>query len=854
VARLLDLCQEALALDGGARAAFLDRACAGDADLRHAVQALLAEESHIGEFLETPTCGTGGRRIAEGEHLGPYEILALVGAGAMGEVYKARDTRLGRTVAIKVLPADLAFDPARRERFRREGRAVSALNHAHICTLYDIGSDGGLDYLVMEYLEGETLAARLASGPVPLGEALEYASQTADALANAHARGVIHRDLKPGNVIITASGAKLLDFGIAKLDRDATRSNNPSLTAEGLVVGTIAYMAPEQLRGMGVDARSDIFSFGAMLFEMVTGRRAFQGASQMSVIAAILEDDPPVVSALQPATPPAVDDLVRRCLAKDATARWQSAADIAEQLRLIVRGSAAPLLAGPRPRWLRARGSRGALIALGAIMAIVGVFGWWNMYFAARPAPSTPTKPIRSLAVLPLANLSNDAGQEFLADSLHDALIGTFAEITQLTVTSRTSVMHHAERRAPVGELARALSVDGVIEGAVQRTADNVLVTVRMIDPASDRVIANASAERPIREIRSLSREVARKVVTDLGLTLTPDEVRRLQPARPVIPAAYEALAKGLFIRPGADESKHRQRLALFQQAIALDPEYAEAYAALGAAWERTAVFGYERPSEAAARAKAAVLKALALDDMLPQAHASLGTILLRFDHDWPAAERAFVRALALNPNDTAALEGYWQFLTIVCRHAEAIDVARHELAVDPVNGDAALGWVLLRAGRPAEAAVHYERALTLLRPAPWRQANLAAAYSRLGKHAEATRQCDEAMRAPFGAPTHAFCANVYAAAGQHGVSAKIAGDLVERTRHEYVDPFFVGVAFLSLDSARSLDWFEKAYDDRSPNIGAGVRHTPWIQKAAGSLRLQNLITRLKLPISSSER
>lgn len=302
VGRLLDLCQEALGLDEGARRSFLDQACAGDDDLRRAVDALLAEESLAMEFLETPAWDPAEARITPGTHVGPYEVLALAGAGAMGQVYRARDTRLDRTVAIKVLPPGVASDPARRARFRHEGRAVSALNHPHICTLYDVGSEDGLEYLVMEYLEGETLAGRLTRGPVPLEEALEHAIQMADALAYAHVRGFIHRDLKPANVMLTAAGAKLLDFGIAKLERRATTSNDPSLTAEGFIVGTIAYMAPEQLRGTGVDARSDIFSFGAMLYEMFTGRRAFQGASQTSVIAAILEDDPPAISTLQPAT------------------------------------------------------------------------------------------------------------------------------------------------------------------------------------------------------------------------------------------------------------------------------------------------------------------------------------------------------------------------------------------------------------------------------------------------------------------------------------------------------------------------------------------------------------------------
>jgi serine/threonine protein kinase/Tol biopolymer transport system component len=372
VGRLLELCQEALARDPEGRRAYLDEACA-DTDVRRAVEALLAEESAAREFLETPAWSAGRSQLAAGLHLGPYEILSLVGAGAMGQVYRARDERLGRTVAIKVLAPSAAGDPGRRARFNQEARAVSALNHPHICTLHDIGSENGLDYLVMEYLEGETLADRLTKGPVPLDLALAYSIQMAEALASAHAQGLIHRDLKPANVMLTAAGAKLLDFSIAKLGVRGTEPSQTSLTGEGLIVGTIAYMAPEQLRGRAADARTDIFSFGAVLYELFTGRRAFQGRSQTSVIAAILEHDPPPVSSLQPACPPAIDRLVRTCLHKSADQRWQQADDIVRELRLVSSGSTQNRPATPRG-WPAGRASRaGLLTGIAIAIAAVGI-------------------------------------------------------------------------------------------------------------------------------------------------------------------------------------------------------------------------------------------------------------------------------------------------------------------------------------------------------------------------------------------------------------------------------------------------------------------------------------------------
>ena len=285
--------------------------------------------------------------LASGTRLGPYEILSAIGAGGMGEVYRAKDTRLNRIVAIKVLPSHLADSPELRERFEREARTIASLNHPHICTLYDVGHQDGTDFLVMEYLEGETLAQRLIKGPLPLDQVLQYAIEIADALDKAHRKGVTHRDLKPGNIMLTKSGTKLLDFGLAKLKQEVAPANvqlsqlptaNDPLTAQGMIVGTLQYMAPEQLEGKEVDARTDIFAFGAVVYEMATGKKAFEGKSQASLIAKILEIDPPPMSSLQPMTPPALDRVVKKCLAKEPEKRWQVASDLCDELKWIAEG------------------------------------------------------------------------------------------------------------------------------------------------------------------------------------------------------------------------------------------------------------------------------------------------------------------------------------------------------------------------------------------------------------------------------------------------------------------------------------------------------------------------------------
>jgi eukaryotic-like serine/threonine-protein kinase len=391
------------------RRAYLDHACT-DPSLRREVESLiLAHEQAGSELLSSPATQTGGAFLLEpGTMLGPYEILALLGAGGMGQVYRARDTRLNRTVAIKVLPAHLADRPASRERFEREARTVASLNHPHICTLYDVGHQDGTDFLVMEYLEGETLAQRLAKGPLPIEQMLQDAIDIADALDKAHRKGITHRDLKPGNIMLTKSGTKLLDFGLAKLKQEASPTDPLSqaptvekedLTAEGTVLGTIAYMAPEQVEGRTaeIDARTDIFAFGAVVYEMATGKQAFGGKTSASVMAKILESEPAPISSLQPMTPPALDRVVERCLAKDPDDRWQTARDLHQELKWIAEGGSqiSALPAAPA-KGLRAIGRRPLLLGLGALLAGLAIASVaWNL----KPAPSPPPRPVSHLSI-----------------------------------------------------------------------------------------------------------------------------------------------------------------------------------------------------------------------------------------------------------------------------------------------------------------------------------------------------------------------------------------------------------------------------------------------------------------------
>src|SRR5712692_9871660 len=392
--------------------------------------------------------------ILPGKRLGPYEILAAIGAGGMGEVYRARDTRLDRIVAIKVLPAHLADEPERRERFEREARTIASLNHPHICTLYDIGQQDGIDYLVMEYLEGETLAQRLLKGPMPLELVLQFAIEISDALDKAHRKGVTHRDLKPGNIMLTKTGTKLLDFGLAKLRKDAapatplsqlpTATAKDAVTQQGTILGTLHYMAPEQLEAKEVDARTDIFAFGAVVYEMATGKKAFEGKSQASVITAIMSSEPSPMTMLRPMVPPAVDRLVKTCLAKDPDERWQTAADVTKNLKWIAEtGSQATLVPAAPAKGILTRGRRALIFSVGALLLVAVVTGVaiWNL----RPTPAPPPRTVsRYVITLPsgqqLAGLDNGIAVALSPDGTHLAYIAAQGSTQQLYLRALDSL------------------------------------------------------------------------------------------------------------------------------------------------------------------------------------------------------------------------------------------------------------------------------------------------------------------------------------------------------------------------------------------------------------------------------
>ena len=547
--------------------------------------------------------------IGAGTRLGPYEITGLIGAGGMGEVYRARDTRLGRDVAIKVIPARLAADTRLRDRLVREARAISSLAHPHICTLFDIGQQEGIEYLVMEYLDGQTLADAIARGPLPLDQMIRYGSQIADAIGAAHRQGIVHRDLKPGNVMVTKSGVKVLDFGLATSRSDAATAADGAteqkpLTEAGAVIGTLQYMAPEQLRGADADARSDIFALGAILYEMATGRRAFEGKNRTSVVALILEAEPPPMATLQPMTPPALDHLVRKCLEKDPDDRLQSASDLAFALREITQPQNL-VPARAHRTWIA--------VAAGIALLIAAVAASWII--ARRRAPAADATAPKTIAVLPFANLGLDRSRDYLLLAIPDEIT------TILTYSPELAVRPFSASRRMGGDIdpqeaAKKLNAGAVVSGHLMDAGGRLNVTLEAIDIAKDKLLWRDVFEVPSADLITMRSELSQRIRSGLLPRLSGGGTVS-ERGGPKNSEAYALYLRAAAVSP--DPLPSKEALKLLENAVRLDPSYAPAWSALS----RRAYYDHEYADggEAALRrSEEAASRALQLDPDLPEA------------------------------------------------------------------------------------------------------------------------------------------------------------------------------------------------------------------------------------------
>jgi len=859
--------EAAAELDVASRSAFLSQRCAGDDALRHEVESLLRQDG-AEVVLDTPLWSMAAAlfddipALRPGARLGPYRIDAHLGDGGMGTVFRGTDTRLDRRVAIKVLRAGVGGDPQIRARFAREARAIAALTHPNICTLYDVGCDDGIDYLVMEHLEGETLAARLTHGPLPLQAALAIATDIAAALAHAHRVGIIHRDLKPANIMLTGDGAKLLDFGIAKLrasagvrrqeDTDApalegTSRSEPvatdasNTTRDGTIVGTMRYMAPEQVAGRDTDARGDLFSFGVVFYEMLTGRRAFDGEDAGSIRAAVLDREPPSVRASQAQVPAAVDDLVRRCLIKDLDGRWQLATDVVRALKQVTR----EIEHTGEPSRLSRLSRRG--VATAAIAAAVASGAWIaNEKWRALPTVAPTYTPVRAVAVLPLKNLSVD--QEYLADAVTEQLIADLAGIHSLRVVSRTSTSHYRDTRQPVPEIARALQVDAIIEGAVMHTNDKVQVSASLIRGTTGEVIWTQSFERDSSDLLALQREIARAITSKVHVTLTPEAQVRLAGARPVNPEMHRLVLLGRHEVAKATEASLRKAIGYFDDVISKAPDNALAHMGLAEAYIELSGF-YMHPRQAMPRAKRAAQTALALDGSLADAHAALGYVHLVYDWDGPSAEKELVRALDLNSTLAMARLNYAAYLASQNRHSDAVTQIRTAVNLDPVSiRTYSFGTLFLLFARRYDEAIDLAQKGLEFEPASaFTKAFLGAAYSSVGRHRDAVDELRAAVELDHSLTIRALQAHVLASAGRHEEARVVLRELEDEARTRYFCPYEVATVYVSLgDQDTAAAWFRKGIEDRAdcmPWLGV----EPWIAPFRRDPRYERMLKEIGL-------
>ncbi|HEY3173960.1 MAG TPA: protein kinase [Thermoanaerobaculia bacterium] len=764
--------------------------------------------------------------LSAGTRLGPYEILSPLGVGGMGEVYRGRDPRIGREVAIKVLPESFSKDAERLRRFEKEARSAGLLNHPNVLVVYDVGEHEGSPYIVEELLDGETLRERLVQGTLRPAEAIEYGVQVARGLAAAHEKGVIHRDLKPENLFVTRDGRiKILDFGLAKLTQPETAAAEAAeaatlsaVTEAGVTLGTVGYMSPEQVRGLPADARSDIFSFGAVLYEMATGKRAFRGNSPAETMSMILKEQPSSVGDANPDVPPALDRVVCRCLEKEPRRRFHSANDIEFALTDASTEAAAPRVLRRLPALRRAR-----LVPLAAVVLLaIGLLMWWQ---PSKPAAGGGPTRFSSLAVLPLQNLSHDPEQEYFSDGMTEALISRLAQVGSLRVISRTSAMLYKGTKKPLREIARELNVDGIIEGSVMRSGDRVRVTAQLIDARSDEHLWAKDYERDLRDVLGLQAEVAQAIAQEVRAKLNPGEKARLARSRPVVPEAQEAYLKGRYYLGQGTEETIGKAIARFNEAIAKDPLDARAHAGLADSYSALRSI-YRAPREVMPKAKAAAQKAVELDDGLAEGHVSLAFARMFYDFDWSGAEREFRRAIELNPNLAEAHDGLALYFTANERHEEAIAEVERAKQLDPLSPIilSDVSWVYYGA-RKYDKALEVSRELVEMNPSsPWGHTYLGLALEKTGRIDEAIRELERAAGLDRSVTILEWLGGAYAAAGRTADANRILAELTSRAEKRYVCPYEIATVYVGLGRKdAAFEWLRRGVEERADCM-------PWIR------------------------
>ena len=751
--------------------------------------------------------------LSASTRLGPYEILAVIGAGGMGEVYRARDPRLARDVAIKVLPEQLSQDPQALARFEREARAVAALSHPNILAIFDVGTDQGIGYVVTELLEGETLRARLACGALPWRKAGEMGVALAEGLAAAHLKGIVHRDLKPDNIFLTTDGRfKILDFGLARFkppELNGDEALTQTVTPEGTVMGTVGYMSPEQVRGAAVGPGSDIFSLGCVLYEMIAGRRAFRGPTSAETLSAILRDTPVDLCVTGVRVPPELERLISHCLEKSPEERFQSARDLAFDLKAMLTGSGASV-----------------------------------------PGPSTSGAAPHSIAVLPFDNTSREPDTEYLSEGITESIINSLAQIAQLRVTPRSTVFRYKGKDLDPQAIGRELNVRVVLTGRVMQRGDALVVGTELVDVVEGSQLWGERYNRKISDIFALEEEIARKISESLRMKLTGEEKQRLAKRFTEDSEAYQLYLKGHHYWTKRTPDNMKKGVEYFKQAIEKDPGYALAYSGLADCYAVLAIYNMTPPREGWAKAKAAAAAATALDPELAESQNSLAFLRYCCDWDWAGAEKGFQRAAELNPGYWVTYYWYACLLASSGRYPEAEQQIRRALELEPLSPVVAhmAAWVSTASRRYADALSHASRGLEidpnyhLLRL--WR----GMAYEQESRYEDAIGELQAALQ------LLGFSPLLMGALGHaHAVMAN--KEAARRLLHELQsderglgDPYASAVIHAGLgEPDQAFEWLSKAVDSRSGWLTVMVRSDPRIDGLRPDPRFQSILRRMGL-------
>ena len=771
--------------------------------------------------------------LTSGTSLGPYQILSLLGAGGMGEVYLAEDSRLGRKVALKLLPAEFTQDADRLRRFTNEAKAASALNHPNILTIYEIGQMEGIHFIAAEYVEGQTLRQHITPAGMELPVALDVAMQVASALAAAHAAGIVHRDIKPENVMLRPDSlVKVLDFGLAKLTARQVATPDPDAptmvrdqTQPGIIMGTLAYMSPEQVRGLEVDARSDIFSLGVVAYEMIASRSPFEEATTSDVIAAILRSDPQPLIYYSPTLPAELQRIIGKALRKDREERYQGVKDLLLDLKNLKQELELEARLG-RPLQPELSGGQRAESSSGQVLGTTAegrTDSSSGLRRGAAPRRRPSRKAINSLAVLPLANASADREAEYLSDGISESLINSLSQLPKLRVMARSTVFRYKGREADPITVGDDLNVRAVVTGRVHLVGDRLEIGIELVDTRDGSLLWGEKFNRRLADIFAVQEEIAQEITEKLRLKLTGEEKKKLQKRHTENTAAYQLYLKGRFHWNKRTPEGFKKGIEYFQQAIEKDPDYALAYAGLADSFNILATYSAIPPREFFSQAKAAAMKALAIDDQLAEAHTSLAYTTQLYDWDLSAAEREFKRAIKLNPNYANAHHWYSVALVVMGRVEECLAEMKRAQELDPLSViiNATAAWLYYHAHQYDRAIEQGLKALEMDAAFSTTHFFLGLAYVQTGRYAEAIAALGKAGARSGGLPvTVAALGHAYAVSGQRDEAIKILDQLIELSKQRYISPYDIARIYAGLgQKEEAFAWLEKAYEERSSSM-----------------------------------